>query len=62
MDKNAALIAAGVVFVLVSLLHLTRLITKFELTVARKPIPLWFNVIGFIISGFLAFWMFAAAR
>jgi hypothetical protein len=62
MDKNMALIVAGVVFVLVSLLHLTRLITKFEITVVRKVIPLWVNVVGLLVAGFLAFWMFAAAR
>jgi hypothetical protein len=62
MDRNIALIAAGVVFVLVAILHLVRLITKFEVTVAKKVIPLWVNVIGLLVAGFLAFWMFAAAR
>jgi hypothetical protein len=62
MDKNLALMAAGVIFILVSLLHLVRLITKFEVTVAKKPIPLWANIIGLLAAGFLAFWMFAAAR
>ena len=62
MDKNVALIVAGVVFVLVSLLHLVRLITRFEITVAKKVIPIWVNVIGLIAAGLLAFWMFAAAR
>jgi hypothetical protein len=62
MDKNVALIAAGVVFILVSLLHLVRLITKFEITVSKKVIPLWVNVIGLLVAGFLAFWMFAAAK
>jgi hypothetical protein len=62
MDTNIALIAAGVVFLLVVLLHLTRLITRFEVTVAKKIVPLWVNIIGLLIAGFLAFWMFAAAR
>ena len=62
MDKNVALIAAGIIFVLIALLHLVRLITKFEITVAKKPIPLWVNVIGLLAAGFLAFWMFAAAK
>jgi hypothetical protein len=62
MDKNVALMAAGVVFVLVFLLHLVRLITRFDITVAKKTIPLWVNVIGLLVAGFLAFWMFAAAR
>lgn len=59
---NTALIVAGIVFVLVSLLHLTRLIIKFEITVSKKVIPLWVNVIGLLVAGFLAFWMFTAAK
>jgi uncharacterized membrane protein YqhA len=62
MDKNVALIVAGVVFSLVALLHLTRLVTKFEVAIAKKIIPLWLNVIGLIVAGLLAIWMFAAAR
>jgi hypothetical protein len=62
MDKNVALIAAGVVFVLVSLLHMVRLITRFDITVAKKAVPLWVNVIGLLVAGLLAFWMFAAAK
>jgi hypothetical protein len=62
MDKNVALIVAGVIFVLVSLLHLVRLITKFEITVSKKVLPLWVNVIGLLVAWCLAFWMFAAAR
>jgi len=62
MDKNVALIVAGVIFVLVAMLHLVRLITKFEVTVAKKVLPLWVNVIGLLVAGLLALWMFAVAR
>jgi len=62
MDKNVALIIAGVFFVLVALLHLVRLITKFEVTVSKRVIPLWVNVIGLLVAGLLALWMFTAAR
>ena len=62
MDKNIALIIAGVFFVLVALLHLVRLITKFEVTVSKRVVPLWVNVIGLLVAGLLALWMFTAAR
>ena len=62
MDKNIALIVAGVAFALVAIIHLMRLITKFEITVSKKVIPLWVNVIGLLVAGCLAFWMFAAAK
>ena len=62
MDKNVALITAGVIFAIVALLHLARLITKFEIAVAKKVLPLWVNVIGLLVAGLLALWMFAAAR
>jgi hypothetical protein len=61
MDKNAALIAAGVIFVLIALLHLVRLITKFEVIVAGRKMPLWVSGIGLIVAGLLALWMFAAS-
>lgn len=62
MDKNMALIVAGVAFAIVAFIHLARLITKFEIAVAKKVIPLWVNGIGLIVAGLLAFWMFAATQ
>lgn len=58
MDQHCALLVAGIVFALVALLHISRLVYKFELRVAGKSIPLWANWVGLIIAGSLSLWMF----
>lgn len=62
MNKNTALLAAGIIFAIVSLVHLLRVYTKFDLIIAGVSIPIWANVVGFIISFLLAIWMFKARR
>ena len=62
VSKNSALIAAGVIFAIVAAIHLSRLVTKFQLIVAGREIPVWANIGAFAIAGLLAVWMFAAAR
>ena len=58
MDATPALITAGIVFGLVAVVHLLRLVYKFEVVIAGKSIPLWANVVGFLIAGSLSIWMF----
>lgn len=58
--KEMALMTAGVIFLLVSAIHLSRLIFKFELKVGKFAVPLWFNIFGFIATLALSLWMFTA--
>lgn len=60
MDQSCALFTAGIVFALVAIIHILRLILKFEVKVAGKIIPLWANWIGFAIAAGLSVWMFMA--
>lgn len=60
MDQNYALFTAGIVFGLVALIHVLRLIYKFDLIIAGIKIPLWANMIGLVIAGGLSLWMFMA--
>ncbi len=53
---------AGVVFLLVSSVHLARLIFKFEMTIAGKTVPLWVNAVGFVITLALSIWLFVAQK
>jgi hypothetical protein len=62
MNKNAALIVAGVIFSIVALIHVVRLITGFEVIFEGKPVPLFASGIALVVSGLLAVWMFAAAK
>lgn len=60
--KDLALRTAGVIFLLIALLHLGRLILKFEVIVSHFLLPLWINAAGFILAGLLAWWMFKLSR
>lgn len=59
---STALIVAGSVFGFVSLVHLIRLITKAEVTIGGKYIPMWASGVGFIVALSLSVWMFIAAN
>lgn len=58
---KAPLIVAGIVFAVVALIHLARLFVGFPVIIAGNDIPMWGSVLGFIITGLLAIWMFYAA-
>jgi membrane associated rhomboid family serine protease len=62
VSKNNALIVAGVIFAIVTVMHLFRVAAKFQVVVAGCEIPIWANIGGFVIAGLLAVWMFAAAK
>ena len=58
MDATPALTMAGIIFALVALVHLLRLVYRFDVVIAGKSIPLWANVVGLLISGSMSIWMF----
>jgi len=60
MDQSQALLVAGIVFGFIALIHLLRLIYKFDVIIAGKKIPLWANWIGLVIAGGLSVWMLMA--
>ena len=61
MNTHIALMVAGTVFGLVSLLQLTRLFLKAEVTFSGKVVPMWASVVGFVVAFSLATWMFMAS-
>jgi hypothetical protein len=62
VNKNNALIAAGVFFSLVAIIHIIRLAIKLQITAGGREIPVSASVGGFLIAAFFAIWMFAAAK
>lgn len=60
--KQSALVTAGTVFLLVSLVHLARLYFHFTIIIGTVAIPLWINIVGFLISAALSYWMFYASK
>jgi hypothetical protein len=61
MSKNVALNIAGVIFVLVALLHLVRLIMKLNVTIGQWELPVTASIGGLIFGSILGIWMFMAA-
>lgn len=61
MKKKAPLIAAGLIFEIIMLIHLYRLYAGFDVIIAGYSMPMWASIVGVIISGLLSVWMFSAA-
>ncbi len=57
---DAALVAAGIIFLVIFVLHLLRLIFKVEVKVGSSIIPLWLSIPGLIVSLLLSLWMFCS--
>jgi hypothetical protein len=60
--KNIALKVAGVLFLLVAVLHAVRLFFRTTVLVGGTEISLTVSVIGSLVLFFLAVWMFLAAK
>lgn len=56
--KDVALLAAGLIFSFVTIMHLWRVLARVEVKVKNFVVPLWFSVIGFLVSISMAIWMF----
>lgn len=61
MDKDIALILAGIVFGLVAIFHIVRLTYKLEVVIGGKVIPIQASIYGLILSFILSIWMFLAS-
>jgi hypothetical protein len=62
VKNNIALKVAGIIFLLMSIMHLLRLLLKIEVTMAGFTVPLWFSVFGFLIALLLSLWMFKSLK
>ncbi len=58
--KNTALLVAGLILSVETLLHLSRLYFDFSIIIGGYSLPLWVDVVGFIVNGSLSYWMFMA--
>jgi hypothetical protein len=62
MKGHLALKVAGVIFFLVSLLHLFRLIFKVEVTMEGLVIPFGLSFVGFAVAFLLSVWIFKSIK
>ncbi|MFH0940899.1 MAG: hypothetical protein V1840_03490 [Candidatus Omnitrophota bacterium] len=60
--KDLALLISGIIFLIVSLLHLCRLIFKLEAKMGRFTIPQWVSIFGFTAPMLFALWIFSLLR
>lgn len=56
-SKNLALRVAGCIFGIVAILHLLRIITGSIVIIASHSLPIWVNVMGLLVTGFLCGWL-----
>jgi hypothetical protein len=56
-SQIAGLRVAGTVFGIMSLAQLSRLLTRAEVQIGGYLLPLWPSVLGFLVAGGLAIWM-----
>lgn len=52
-------IIAGIIFTIVALLHLSRIIFQWQLSVGTWEFPYWLNALGVVITAFLAYASFS---
>jgi len=60
--KDIGLRIAGTIFAIVALAHLARLLTSASVLIANWAFPLWMSIVGFIVPGFLSFWLWQLSR
>ena len=56
MTKKFYFLITGILFALITLVHLCRLVQGWEITVHGTIIPIWVSWIGLVISGALAYY------
>ena len=60
--KNAALLSAGIVFTLVSLLHWLRYFHALKITITGYTVSIETSMIIGVVTLILGLWMFVAAK
>lgn len=57
-NPNLALTVAAIVFLVVALIHLLRLILKFDIAINGQHVRLMWNALAFAVSSGLSIWLF----
>ena len=61
-SKKTALNVAGTIFLIVAILHLLRVIFKWDVVIAQFTVPHYYSMIGAIVAFSLSLWMFKSVR
>jgi hypothetical protein len=55
MDGKTFTLAAGVIFALVALAHLSRIFMDWPVVINGWPVPIWLSWIGVVVAGGLSY-------
>lgn len=55
MNQKKFSLVAGVIFLVIAVLHLLRIVSGWEVLVAGVSIPLWVNWVGLMVAGYLGY-------
>lgn len=61
MNPKGYFLISGVIFLVVALVHLSRLISGWDVQIAGRMVPHWASVVGVLLSGGLSAWGFRLA-
>lgn len=60
--EKIALLTAGIIFLVVSILHGLRFLSRIEVRIGNYVMPIWLSALGFIFSLLLSLWMFSLIK
>ncbi len=55
MSQKTFSLVAGVIFLVIALMHVLRLVLKWEVVVNGRTMPMWVSWVGVLIAGCLAY-------
>jgi len=62
MSEKTFLRLAGVIFLFVAIVHLLRIVFKWEVVLAGWPAPVWLSDVAFVVAALLAYEGFRMSR
>jgi hypothetical protein len=62
MRQRIFSLVAGVIFLLVAVMHLLRLLFKWEVIFVSRPLPMWVSAVGLVIATYLGYEGFLLGR
>mgnify|MGYP001287819119 CR=1 FL=1 len=60
--EKVALLTSGIIFLIVSILHLLRAISNIEVKIGNYLLPRWISIVGFILPFLLSVWLFSLVK
>jgi uncharacterized membrane protein len=57
-EQTAFVLVSGIIFGVVAMIHAVRLALRLRVRVDSRELPMWFSVLGLVVSAGLAAWAF----